>query len=338
MSVETMKRAVDLAIHEALKQYDRTLHIYFIGGEPLLAFDTIKKCNFYAREQCRKHNLKLVYSTTTNGTLLNQEITDFFIKNDFDLKLSLDGTAIVHDENRKYYDGTGSYKRISDNLHFIRTIEEATGRHVHAAQVISANTCRELKHSLEHLYDLGFSIVESSINLYEDWTKENLDVLFSVIRESFLFYKDLKEKGESFHWKFVEARLRLFSEKSDCLYACKAGISSCLVTVDGAIYPCTEVDDAVRIGDVINGLDVRKIREFVNIKTTENKECLKCEEYEHCPACQCIMLNYDIYGDFYKPSDAECELTKYMFHLFRTELSQKQQEAFSIYYKEKKIC
>ena len=38
MSLETAQKAIDIAVHEANKQYDRTLMVYFIGGEPLMAF------------------------------------------------------------------------------------------------------------------------------------------------------------------------------------------------------------------------------------------------------------------------------------------------------------
>lgn len=41
MSIETAKKAINIAVHEAKKQYDRTLTVYFIGGEPLMAYDTV---------------------------------------------------------------------------------------------------------------------------------------------------------------------------------------------------------------------------------------------------------------------------------------------------------
>ncbi|WP_173751627.1 4Fe-4S cluster-binding domain-containing protein, partial [Blautia wexlerae] len=38
MSLGTAQKAIDIAVHEANKQHDRTLMVYFIGGEPLMAF------------------------------------------------------------------------------------------------------------------------------------------------------------------------------------------------------------------------------------------------------------------------------------------------------------
>ena len=42
MSLETAQKAIDIAVHEANKQHDRTLMVYFIGGEPLMAFNLMK--------------------------------------------------------------------------------------------------------------------------------------------------------------------------------------------------------------------------------------------------------------------------------------------------------
>lgn len=336
MSLETAEKAINLAVHEALKQKDKQLNIYFIGGEPLLAFDLVEKCCVYAEQVCKDKGISVGFSTTINGTLLSEKIIDFFIIKKFVFKVSIDGLGEIHDKNRKYCNCMGSHDEIIKRLHLVRQYEEITGNKVHAAQVISKNTCNRLTESLKYLYGIGFYFVESSINLYEEWEEEDLKVLFTEIEKSFLYYKELKKKKCKFYWKFIEARIEAFCCESPCLYKCKAGVSSVLVTVDGNIYPCTESDETVCIGNVNKGLNVKRIREFMGIVDSKNDTCLKCKEYKHCPACQCIMVNYDLYRDFYKFSAADCKMTKFIFELFRNELSKKQIEAFQRYYKEVK--
>lgn len=63
MSVESAKKAVDIAVHEAQKQYDKTLIVYFIGGEPLMAFETMKSIVDYANGIGEKNGLKVKFST-----------------------------------------------------------------------------------------------------------------------------------------------------------------------------------------------------------------------------------------------------------------------------------
>ncbi len=332
MPFETAQKAIDLAAHEAVKQNDKKLHIYFIGGEVLLAFDMIKKCCDYAEQICKQKNLYIVYSTTINGTLLNEKIIDFFIKKEFDFKVSIDGNRTEHDKNRKYCNGAGSHASLIDHLYLIRKYEEMTGKRVHAAQVICKNTCKDLTKSIKYLYGMGFTFVESAVNLYERWDEADLELLFEEIKKAFLFYKELKEKGSKFYWKFVEARIEALYSESQCFYSCKAGAAFALVTVDGKIYPCTETDETVCIGDVDQGLYVPKIRAFINLENSKNDTCLNCPVYGHCPACKCIMINYDLYHDFYKVPMVECEMTKYMFQLFNEELSEGQKTGFQKQY------
>lgn len=58
MSLETAQKAIDIAVHEANKQHDRTLMVYFIGGEPLMAFNLMVlyawKNYYFGRNQKRR--------------------------------------------------------------------------------------------------------------------------------------------------------------------------------------------------------------------------------------------------------------------------------------------
>ena len=102
MNSNMAKEAVDMSIKEVLKQKDKTLDVYFIGGEPLLKFDLIKEIVEYVKTVCNNWGLNYSFSTTTNGTLLNKEIMDYLIGERFDLKISIDGKEEFHDLNRKY--------------------------------------------------------------------------------------------------------------------------------------------------------------------------------------------------------------------------------------------
>lgn len=54
MSLETAQKIIDIAVHEANKQHDRTLMVYFIGGEPLMAFNLMKDAVDYTKKNARK--------------------------------------------------------------------------------------------------------------------------------------------------------------------------------------------------------------------------------------------------------------------------------------------
>lgn len=336
MMEDIAKSAMDIAIHESKKQSDKTLIVYFIGGEPLLAFDLLKFCVGYILEKCDNNGLIALFSTTTNGTLLDQEKVNFLIKHNFDLKISIDGTEDSHDLNRKYYNHQGSYKDIVSKLPLIREYEKATGKLCHGANVITPSNCSLLYENMRHLSDMGFKIVESAIDIYSEWSEEHFCSACNQMEKAFAYYSGIKSKGEKVFWKYFEDRIEnLYTAVN--FFGCKAGLISIYITADGNIYPCTEIDGEVMIGNVAEGLNVDKIRSFMRCNHSKNDACMKCPEINHCKACGCIMNNYEVNKDFYKPVAINCKMTKFIFHLLRNKLSPSQQRAFERYYQKRSV-
>lgn len=109
--------AIDFLINHS-KDSD-SVSIGFYGGEPLLEFETIKKCIEYAVEHIE--GKCLYFNITTNGTLLKDEIVDFFVKYKVLVTISLDGPEKIHNKNRKYVGSQkGSFAKIITNLRMIQ--------------------------------------------------------------------------------------------------------------------------------------------------------------------------------------------------------------------------
>ena len=155
MSLETAQKAIDIAVHEANKQHDRTLMVYFIGGEPLMAFNLMKDAVDYARKKCQETNLICKFSTTINGTLVTAEVIDFFVENTFEVKVSLDGPEYVQNLNRRDYAGNGSFEKIIKNLPLLRKYEQETGNQISVASVVTSNNYQYYAESFQFLLDLG---------------------------------------------------------------------------------------------------------------------------------------------------------------------------------------
>lgn len=198
MSVESAKKAVDIAVHEAQKQYDKTLIVYFIGGEPLMAFETMKSIVDYANGIGEKNGLKVKFSTTINGTLITRENVELFIKNDFEIKVSIDGPQFVHDLNRHDYVGNGSYNRIMERLPYLREYEEKTGKTVAYAHVVTKNNYQFFEQSFRFLLDLKADKIESGIDYYCQWEPSEILELKEQIRRTFnLFKEEVKKRGKA---------------------------------------------------------------------------------------------------------------------------------------------
>ncbi|UCH94956.1 MAG: radical SAM protein, partial [Candidatus Aminicenantes bacterium] len=116
MSRETFKKCLDFFCERSLNS--EKPFITFYGGEPLLRFDLIREAVEYVKT--KYDNKKYSFNLTTNTTLLNKEILDFFIKNDFSVMVSLDGPEKINDRYRRFKNGKGTFNRIMKNLELIK--------------------------------------------------------------------------------------------------------------------------------------------------------------------------------------------------------------------------
>ena len=114
MSYEVGKRAIDFLIENS--GFHKNLDIDFFGGEPLMNWDVCKKLVEYGREQEKLHNKNIRFTLTTNGVLLNDEVTEFANREMHNVVLSLDGRKEVNDRFRVDYAGHGSYDKIVPNF------------------------------------------------------------------------------------------------------------------------------------------------------------------------------------------------------------------------------
>ena len=330
MNKEVFEKVINIFIREALKHNDKTIFISFIGGEPLLDFNKIKNFVESIEEKCRDNELKCLYGVTTNGTLLNKEIIDYLIWKRFDLKVSLDGSETAHDKNRVFYDGTGSHSLIIDNIKQILRYEDELGKKCVIANVITPNNVEFLTSSLSYIYNLGFKILESGIDIYDNWTPEKVNVLKSELLNSFRLYKTIKNRGDSVTWAYIDNKLRtFFSEK--CFYRCKAGLYSSYVDLEGNIYTCDTIPD-FKIGDYNKGLDYVRIREIICNEDRAIDICKSCKYVNKCDARSCFTKNFRINNNIYVPVKINCIETKLLSNIFDCELEQNQKDIFKNYF------
>ena len=323
MSLETAQKAIDIAVHEANKQYDRTLMVYFIGGEPLMAFNLMKDAVGYTKKKCQETNLICKFSTTINGTLVTDEIIDFFVENTFEVKVSLDGPEYVQNLNRRDYAGNGSFEKIMKNLPLLRKYEQATGNQISIASVVTSNNYQYYAESFQFLLDLGIRKLESGIDHYCMWNENDLHGLKEQLEQVFYLYKNyIIQTRQMLFWNLLEQHVK--SYLFPCMfYACKAGLATCYVTTDGGIYTCSELPE-FKIGTVKAGLDVPRIREIVYLNDKVDSMCEGCENINHCKTRGCQTSNYEVNKDVYRPIEVNCKVTKWMYNLIKENLSEKQ--------------
>ena len=116
MSTEVGRRAIDFYLSTRMDAQE--LSIGFYGGEPLLNFDLVQYCCEYAIESEKKNGQtrQLHFSITTNGTLLSNETISWLMDKEFNVTVSCDGPAHIHDKHRILPSGKGSFDQVFLNL------------------------------------------------------------------------------------------------------------------------------------------------------------------------------------------------------------------------------
>ncbi|OON93642.1 MAG: hypothetical protein ATN31_05665 [Candidatus Epulonipiscioides saccharophilum] len=106
MSFEVAKKAIDI-----LKlSNESTVYLSFYGGEPLLKFNLLQECIQYCTETL--HNKTIIYNMTTNATLISEDIAKYLMNiENFSITISLDGPKMIHDKNRIFSIGEGSFDK-----------------------------------------------------------------------------------------------------------------------------------------------------------------------------------------------------------------------------------
>jgi uncharacterized protein len=337
MSFETAKKAIDYFLSVA--DYERALSLTFYGGEPLINFDLIKKSTDYFKEQIRKRTDKPgKFGMTSNLTLLNKDMADFFADNDFDIMCSLDGDEAVHNVNRPFANGQGSFDATLAGLNML---VEAYGDK--AETLIGINTVIDQPYSPEKFQSLndffaGLSCISDKtaiITTYagKDEIYEETDISpnMELVTNKNFRIDDMGDweferirQGESIRLKeFAESTLidihtRRIShtpfENGSLNACCIPGTRRLYVTVDGRFQPCERIGKSPYIGDVNTGIDIDSIRKYyVDDYIEKSREnCENCWASQLCDVCYARC--FDENGLDMRRKKALCEASRYSMY------------------------
>ncbi|MBU5613619.1 geopeptide radical SAM maturase [Geomonas azotofigens] len=116
MSEATADLLVQALIRERIAQgWDVTISFY--GGEPLLSQDLIRRISEPLRAAAQSHGVTYAFNLVTNGTLLDRNTAlQLLPLGLLGAKFTLDGPREIHDVQRPYASGAGSFDIIVDNL------------------------------------------------------------------------------------------------------------------------------------------------------------------------------------------------------------------------------
>lgn len=295
MSFETACNCIDW-IFANIPEDMNGVEITFIGGEPLVEFELIKKIYDYTHEKYGDAHSYIFYATT-NGALLNEEMKLWFSerKNNFVLGLSLDGLPETHNHNR-----SNSYDKI-DKEFFLKTWPNQGVK-----MTISDFTLPNLADNIIHIHNLGFKEIDG-VNLFEgefDWSDEKyIQMLIPQLKKLVEFYV---EHDELMLDQMMGRQIGVCVEEVDNKRKwCGIGVGTIFFDTDGTRYPCPFVTPMTFSVEELE--DIKKV-DFKNDDGFVDEECFGCFIHPICPYCP--GANYLTQKSFKNRDKSKCRAQK----------------------------
>jgi len=266
----------------------------FMGGEPFLEFELIKNvCEYFWATQTPK---KISFYTTTNGTLVHNEIKEWLRcnKDRFSCMLSLDGCEESHNINR-----SNSYAKI-DIPFFLEMWPN-----MKVKGITSQKTLSNLYNNVVFLHELGFKKVEMKLAYGFDWSDASLCKLLEAELAKLTKYYTI-------HHDIVPCSLlnvdftQVNEEGKSVKKWCNAGVNTVSYDMDGKLYPCRYFQDLVKAKHITNE-EIWKY-DYNLIQDTLSGGCTKCLLRDLCRTC--YAYNYENSHDFGTKGLENCRITR----------------------------
>lgn len=234
----------------------------FQGGEPLLNWDVL----VFLVENSRKFNVNkdLRLTLVTNSTLLDESKMKFLCDNGVEICTSLDGPAFLHDKNRHFKNGKGTYKIVTDR---IRMLKKKFGKKVNLLPTITKESLKFHREIIDEYVkwdqrEISLRPVNRLGIACRKWT----DIGYSpeqfnkFYKDSLDYILDLNRKGIFIRERIARVILDKVLGGKDPGYVelmnpCGTGRSTIAYMPNGDCYPCDEArmigEDMFRLGNVL---------------------------------------------------------------------------------------
>ena len=311
MSSETAKAAIDFLVKESGSR--KVLEVDFFGGEPLMNLGVVKETVYYAKAEAAKRGKRFLFTTTTNGLLLDDDAIKFFNEEMENVVLSLDGRKEIHDAVRKTVNGKGSFDAVIGKIK--EFVKSRGDKHYYVRGTFTAKNLDFSKDVL-FLADEGFDSLSMEPVVTDipelQIREEHLPRIEKEYENLCEEYIKREEAGEGFNFFHFNVDLEGGPCLSKRVSACGAGNEYFSVVPNGDVYPCHQFagDPKWRMGNVFEGeLDGALREKFAGSCLFTRKKCGDCFAKFICSG-GCNANNYHYNGDIEEPYGMTCAMMK----------------------------
>ena len=302
IDIDTIKKSLDILRDNSVDSDSVTIGFY--GGEPLVEFGLIKKTVEICKEKFMGKEVN--YTITTNGTLITEDILNFFEKENFQIVISLDGPKELNDRNRKFADSNKSvFDEVMKNITHIGNNYERLYKRITMNMVIDP-TQDFNEYSLIFEEYPTLKNITTRASLIEDDYKTERYIITKEFRNDFNYAKllsylhyfgEINLKNDFYINMFFQSINRMWELMPEqatlgsinCPSGpCIPGNTRLMVSVDGSLFPCEKVSENIEfncIGNVNNGFNIKKVERVINVADSIIESCTNCFAFRHCTLC-----------------------------------------------------
>jgi uncharacterized protein len=303
MSPEVVARALDLGFGGD----EPLVRVSFFGGEPLLEWDLLLAAADEATRRAERTGRRVLFTLTTNGSLLDDEKVRALNARGFFIGLSIDGTRAAHEATRPTRGGRSSFDGVVAALDRL----VAADAWCETISVVDPANVRHLGESVRFLVERGMKRVSLNPNFGADWSDDDLAAWERGYRDAADLYVARCLDGKPVYVNVIEDKLITHVKGG---YAdedrCSMGHGAVAVSPAGNLYPCERMveedrDGALRIGDVWRGLDRGRQMCLDAQAGPVSEECGGCGVKSRCMSF-CACANRAETGSVGEPGGVQC--------------------------------
>lgn len=276
MSQDTADLLIERLTERMAQGLDLTLDFY--GGEALMALPLMKRIASNLQRAAHDHGVTFGFNIFSNGTLLTRPVVEELLPLGLGaVRLTLDGPPNIHDSQRPFVSGKGSFAAILENIRAIHEILPID---------LGGNYTRESYRRFPELLDIlmeegvdparfkavGFSPV---VPQADGSLAGDLGSACLASSDTWMIQASLFLRGETIRRGFPVPKLKA----SACMIEFDNDL---VVNWDGRLYKCPIFmgDEELRVGSLAEGIG--DYRESHNLDVWKTDECLECA---YLPLC-----------------------------------------------------
>lgn len=336
MDFLTAKKSVDYFIPRANDLTHNPI-IGFYGGEPLLEINLIRRIISYINRYYS--NKKITYLITTNGTLITKDMIKYLIDNNIRLSISLDGPKYIHDRNRIFTNGKGTFLTIKRNLLKIKSIDH---------KYFDRNLCfqsvfcppfyyrdvinffiNDEMFSRNNVFIQNYVMLDNSsvvLPHYDDEDRFIDELYLARLKRDYFLGRKKSQKNNYLSSLFTKDISRIhtrqkgyrdhFLNNISTSGICLPGKRRLYVDSSGYFHTCERVEKSIPIGQVNDGFNIDQIIGLINEYSRESEmDCCNCWAFRLCDICYTSAIRGGKIDIEYKRQNCERERKKILGNL-----------------------